>query len=92
MTNEYEIVINYFLKRKVENMNFLKYKYFKNLIKYCFCNFTDYEARKIFNIMEKLEYFKRRKILGSRRSFEYKFINPYIKEKKDNSKYILHFN
>jgi hypothetical protein len=91
MTNEYEIVINYFLKRNIEEMGYLRYKYFKNLIKFCFTNFSDYNARKIFNIMERLKYFKRKKVYDTKRAFEYKFINPYVKENNDINN-ILYFD
>jgi len=81
MYNEYELVINYFLKRDLQNLGFIKYKHVKGIIKYCVSS-TDYEARKIFNIITRLGYFERRKICNTRRSFEYRFINPYVEEEE----------
>ena len=85
MFNEYELVLNYFIKRNLQGQGLLKYKYLKNLIKYCFGGMNDYEARKIFNILFKLGYLEKVKTGNRKRTFEYRFLNPYVKlEKKDS--------
>ena len=78
MFNEYELVLNYFIKRNLEVLGLLKYKHFKNLIKYCLDKMNDYEARKIFNILFKLGYFEKVKLRNKKRTFEYRFLNPYV--------------
>ena len=78
MFNEYELVLNYFIKRNIQDQGLLKYKHFKNIIKYCFDKMNDYEARKIFNIILKLGYFEKIKMRNKKRTFEYRFVNPYV--------------
>lgn len=92
MYNEYELVLNYFIKRNIQDRGAMLYKHYKALIKFCSADYmTDYEARKIFNILIRLGYFERRKVKNTKRQFEYLFINPYVEEKKDD-RIILYFN
>lgn len=92
MYNEYEKVLNFFLKKNIENRGAMLYKHYKALIKYCFDRYiTDYEARKIFDIITRLGYIEKRKVKNTKRSFEYLFLNPYVETKVDN-RIILHFD
>jgi hypothetical protein len=92
MFNEYELVLNYLLKKNIQDRGAMLYRHYKALIKFCFNYYmTDYEARKIFNILTRLGYFEKKKIRNTKRSFEYLFLNPYVEEKKNN-KIILYFD
>lgn len=94
MVNDYEKVLNYFENRNIENLGFLKYKYFKGIIKYCFDYISDYETRKIFFQIEKLGFFERRRVKNGARSFEYRFVNPQerVEDDSGNSKvFVLYF-
>ena len=88
MYNEYELILNYFLKKNIQDRGGIQYKYLKSLIRYRLDYLTDYEARKIFNILVRLGYFEKKKIINTRRSYQYKFINPYIENKKKDSNII----
>ena len=95
MVNDYEKVLNYFIKRNIENLGFLKYKYFKGIIKYCFDFISDYETRKIFFQIEKLGFFEKRRVKkNAGRSFEYRFVNPETPIEKDSGEpkvFVLYF-
>ena len=65
-------VINYFNKKKVYKLGFLKYSFFSRKINYIFKNeLSNYEIRKIFNYLIENDYFH--KIKNRKRSYLYEY-------------------
>ena len=76
--NSKQAVIGYFKYKNIDNMGFLKYGYFKRIIKYVIDYYNDYYVRKIFLQLVNENYFLR--IKNEKNSYRYKF-NPKPKKK-----------
>ena len=60
--NAEQSVIEYFKYKEVQNLNFLKFGYFKRIISYVLnCN-SDYYVRKLFLSLVEKNYFEKKKI------------------------------
>jgi len=67
-------IINYFHKKKIFNLGFLKFGFFQRKIKYIYkYELSDYEVRKIFNYLVDEDHFN--KIKNKKRSYLYEFKN-----------------
>jgi len=67
-------ILNYFFKKKMFNLGFLKFGFFQRKIKYIYkYELSDYEVRKIFNYLVEKDYFN--KIKNKKRSYLYEFKN-----------------
>lgn len=73
-----QAVIGYFKFKKIENMGYLKYGYFKRIIQYVIDYYNDYYVRKIFLQLVQENYFIR--VKNHKASYKYKF-NPKAKKK-----------
>ena len=80
--NAEQSVVEYFKFKEVENLNFLKFGYFKRIISYVLNCHSDYYIRKLFLSLVEKNYFEKKKNL--KQSYLYKF-NPEgrIIEKKE---------
>lgn len=77
--NSKQAVIGYFKFKKIENMGYLKYGYFKRIIQYVIDYYNDYYVRKIFLELLEENYFIR--VKNFKTSYKYKF-NPKPKKIK----------
>lgn len=71
--NSKQAVIGYFKFKKIENMGYLKYGYFKRIIQYVIDYYHDYYVRKIFLQLVDENYFVKKK--SEKNSYKYQF-NP----------------
>jgi len=71
--NSKQAVIGYFKFKKIENMGYLKYGYFKRIIQYVIDYYHDYYVRKIFLQLVDENYFIKKK--SEKNSYKYQF-NP----------------
>jgi hypothetical protein len=76
--NSNQAVIGYFKFKKIENMGFLKYGYYKRIIQYVIDYYNEYYVRKIFLQLLDKGYFIR--IKNHKNSYKYQF-NPTPKKK-----------
>lgn len=76
--NSNQAVIGYFKFKKIENMGYLKYGYYKRIIQYVIDFYNEYYVRKIFLQLLDEGYFIR--IKNHKNSYKYKF-NPNPKKK-----------
>jgi hypothetical protein len=85
--NDYEIVLNDFIKNRWDKFGYLNYRTFARRIIILIKNDNEYRVRKVFNTLIQLGYILR---INKPKKYLYKCYNPDI----DNApkKFIIHFD
>ena len=72
--NDYEICINYFNDTRWERNGYINYRTYANKISHLINNDNEYEIRKIFYKIVKLQFIQK---TTEKRKYLYKYNNPY---------------
>ena len=76
--NATDSIVGYMKHKKIDELGFMKYCYFKKIISYILDYHHEYRIRKLFMKLFEMGYFTRRKML-KKSSYKYKF-NPNPKK------------